>query len=202
MFLQEEAHLPRRVSRHQQAPQPPGAQLQKLAVLQAFIVTAGGRSHGAGGVGVVQMAQGQKRKALLQKAPLRHTPEDPAGLRIVQGGTVHAADVDGPRRTRHLRGKTGMIGMQMGEHHVDGLVQAAQGLQPGKQGLPAGALTKAGIHQNAALCAAEQIGVELFQRVAGQGHRDPEEAGQQFFGKGRAAHSVSSSSSRAERTSL
>ena len=43
VFLQEEAHLPRRVSRHQQAPQPPGAQLQKLAVLQAFIVTAGGR---------------------------------------------------------------------------------------------------------------------------------------------------------------
>ena len=167
--LVPEAHLPRRVAGHGEAAQAAGPRLHHGAGRQGAVAVGISRGQGPGGVGRV-LGQQLRWEAL---GPEQLVPPGPLGLvRVLQVVPVGAAGVDPPRLPHHLRRQAGVVGVEVGEHHVHVPPVHPQLGQAGEEGPAARLLPEAGVDQNPALPAGEQIAVQLPQRVARQGHRD------------------------------
>ena len=171
LLLHPEAHLTGGVAGHQQALEAVAPHLQDLPVPKALIVPAGGRGHGAGGIGLLHPGQQMAGEALLLEALLQLVPVDLAGVEVIQGGAVGLTDVDGPV-LGGLGGQSGVVGVEVGEQDVHLSPPEPQLPEPGEQGLPAGGLAEAGVDEDGPVGALDEIGVELLERVPRQGHGD------------------------------
>lgn len=114
------------------------------------------------------------RKALPEKALVDARP---VGILVglVGEGEVPLPQVQGAPGADHLRGQPGVVGVDVGEKDIQGVLLRPGGPQALLEGLAALRQAEASVDEQAALPPPDQVGVELPQRVPGQGNGQPED---------------------------
>ena len=170
-------HLSRRVAWRVQGLEVVAAVVEGVPVEHALVPVTGGRSQHPGGVGVGQLAQQLHREALCGHQLVEFPPPgvDAGGLSR-QALAVYVADEETAGGAEQLGGETGVVGVEVGQEDVRVSHVHAQLCQTGFQGRPTFLLPEAGVHQQVSV-AADEVGVQVFQRVPRQGDGDAVEVG-------------------------
>ena len=148
--------------------------LQGLVIGQVQVRTQGPGRVGAGGDPQLLRGKALLEKPLVNAAPVFLLP-GPAGE-----GIVPPPDIDGAPWAHHLRGQPGVVGVNVGEQHIQGIVLRPGGPQPCLESLAARGLPEARVNEQASLPPPDQIGIELPQGVAGQGNGQAKQPRQQL----------------------
>jgi len=177
MFLPQH-HVPRRVSRRVQGLEVVAAVVEGVPIEHALVPVTGERSQYPSGIGVDQLVQQLQGEALGGHQGIEFPPSGVvcAGDLPRQTLAVYIANEQAAGGAEQFRSQTGVVRVQMGQEDVRVGHVYAQLRQTGFQSRPAFLLPKARVYQQIPV-AANEVGVQVFQRVPRQGDGDAVEVG-------------------------